>query len=222
MPEGPSLGHRLRAERVRRDVSLRQLARQVGVSASMISQIETGKSRPSVRTLYAITSVLGISLEGLFSGGAGLSAAVPAAVAAGGSIGSSVGSSVGGVALAAALGSFAGRRLGPLVRPGERPALLLESGVTWERLGQLPHTDVDFLLARYPPGSSSSADGERMRHAGCEYGYLLQGELVVVLGFDELVMRPGDAVSFESSVPHAYRNDSGAEAVGLWFVIRTP
>ena len=214
MLEAPSLGQRLRAERVRRDVSLRQLARQVGVSASMISQIETGKSRPSVRTLYAITSVLGISLEGLFSGGAGLAASAPPelAVAAGGEL---------AISLAEAFGSFAGHRLGPLVRPQERPELVLDSGVTWQRLGQLPHSDVDFLLARYPPGARSSGDDERMRHAGCEYGYLLAGELVVVLGFDELVMQPGDAVSFESSVPHAYRNDGSAEAVGLWFVVRT-
>jgi transcriptional regulator with XRE-family HTH domain len=214
MPEAPSLGQRLRAERVRRDVSLRQLARQVGVSASMISQIETGRSRPSVRTLYAITSALDISLEGLFSGGAGLAASAPPelAVAVGGAA----------VAVADALGSFAGRRLGPLIRPDERPELDLDTGVTWERLGQLPHQDVDFMLTRYPPGASSCGPGERMRHTGCEYGYLLAGQLVVVLGFDELVMEPGDAVSFESSVPHAYRNDGPVEALGLWLVVRTP
>jgi transcriptional regulator with XRE-family HTH domain len=216
MPEAASLGQRLRAERVRRDVSLRQLARQVGVSASMISQIETGKSRPSVRTLYAITSALDISLEGLFSGGVGLSAAAPPELAqAAGDAG------IGPAAVAGAFGSFLGSRLGPLVRPPERPELVLESGVSWQRLGRLPHQDIDFLLARYPPGAGSSSDGERMRHTGCEYGYLLEGELVVVLGFDELVMRPGDAVSFESSVPHAYRNDGPGEAVGLWFVVRT-
>jgi transcriptional regulator with XRE-family HTH domain len=63
----PWLGARLRAERMRRGISLRSLARDVGVSASMISQIETGKSRPSVSTLYAITSALGISIEDVFS-----------------------------------------------------------------------------------------------------------------------------------------------------------
>ena len=38
-----------------------------GVSASMISQIETAKSRPSVSTLYAITSALGMSIEDVFA-----------------------------------------------------------------------------------------------------------------------------------------------------------
>ena len=58
----PWLGRRIRAERVRQGMSLRGLAREVGVSASMISQIETAKSQPSVSTLYAITSTLGISI----------------------------------------------------------------------------------------------------------------------------------------------------------------
>src|SRR5207302_8343548 len=62
----PPLGERIRAERLRRDLSLRALAREVGVSASMISQIETGKAQPSVSTLYAITSILGMSIQDVF------------------------------------------------------------------------------------------------------------------------------------------------------------
>ena len=62
----PPLGQRIRAERLRRDLSLRALAREVGVSASMISQIETGKAQPSVSTLYAITSILGMSIQDVF------------------------------------------------------------------------------------------------------------------------------------------------------------
>ena len=42
----PSLGERIRAERNRQGLSLRALARSVGVSPSMMSQIETGKTRP--------------------------------------------------------------------------------------------------------------------------------------------------------------------------------
>ena len=50
----------------RRGLSVRGLARDIGVSASLISQIETDKSSPSVSTLYAITTALGISIEDLF------------------------------------------------------------------------------------------------------------------------------------------------------------
>ena len=58
---------RLRAERERRGISLRELARRLGVSPSAISQIETGKSRPSVSTLYSIVTELGMSLDDLFA-----------------------------------------------------------------------------------------------------------------------------------------------------------
>src|SRR2546430_10329389 len=43
---------------------------------------------------------------------------------------------------------------------------------------------------------------------GSEFGFLLSGELVLTLGFEEMTLRPGDAVSFESTTPHRYRNDA--------------
>src|SRR5918996_1531033 len=61
------VGRRLRANREERGLSLRELARRLGMSPSAISQIETGKSRPSVSTLYAMVSELGISLDDLFT-----------------------------------------------------------------------------------------------------------------------------------------------------------
>src|SRR5262245_4858378 len=62
------IGRRLRAHREARQLSLRELARRLEISPSAISQFETGKSRLSVSTLYAIVSELGISLDELFSG----------------------------------------------------------------------------------------------------------------------------------------------------------
>ena len=41
------------------------MARRVGVSASLISQVELGKASPSVGTLYAIVNQLGLSLDEL-------------------------------------------------------------------------------------------------------------------------------------------------------------
>ena len=58
-----------------------------------------------------------------------------------------------------------------------------------------------------------------MRHVGCEYGFLLSGELTLTLGDEELRLTPGDAISFESGTPHSYRNDGSEPAVGVWFVI---
>jgi quercetin dioxygenase-like cupin family protein len=58
-----------------------------------------------------------------------------------------------------------------------------------------------------------------MRHQGTEYGYLLSGELVLTLGFEDMALRPGDAIAFESTTPHRYRNDSTEPAVGVWYVV---
>jgi transcriptional regulator with XRE-family HTH domain len=65
-PALPPIGERLRQARLRRGMTVRGLARVVDVSASLISQIETGKSSPSVSTLYAITAALDISIEDVF------------------------------------------------------------------------------------------------------------------------------------------------------------
>lgn len=69
-PDGEVLGARLRAARERQGIGLRALARRLGVSASLLSQIERGKSSPSVATLYAIVTELGISLDDLLLDGA--------------------------------------------------------------------------------------------------------------------------------------------------------
>src|SRR3954447_5432286 len=62
--DAPSdLGPRLRAIRLRQGVGLRELARRLDLSPSSISQIETGKIRPSVRTLYALASEFGVTVD---------------------------------------------------------------------------------------------------------------------------------------------------------------
>ena len=203
----PPIGGRLREERTRRGVSVRGLARDIGVSASLISQIETDKSSPSVSTLYAITTALGISIEDLFGAGAD-----GATERAGGD---------GAVAPSAPRPMVPNRqrRVGPVVEPHLREILTLDSGVTWELLGQIPNTHVDFLLITYQPGGSSSNSGLLMRHSGAEYGYVISGELSLTLGFDKHRLTAGDAVSFDSTLPHAYRNDGVEPAVGVWFVL---
>src|ERR687892_1103528 len=68
------IGSRLREERERVRISQRELARRLGVSASLISQIESGQSKPSVSTLYAIVTELGVSLDDIFGAGNGTAA----------------------------------------------------------------------------------------------------------------------------------------------------
>ena len=203
-PKVPPIGPRIRAERARREVTIRALARVVGVSPSLISQIETGKSQPSVSTLYGITSTLGLSLEDLFDASDADETAEPPAADQSG---------------LRYLRSDRAKGVGPHVSSDERELLTLESGVTWERLGLVPNHHVEFLLVTYQPGSASSPDGRLMRHSGTEYAYLISGKLELTLGFDKYPLAPGDSACFESTRPHAYHNHGDVPAIGVWFVV---
>jgi transcriptional regulator with XRE-family HTH domain len=61
-----SIGERLRELRQARKVGLRELARQIGVSASMLSQIERGTVKPSVGTLFRLSSALDTPTDSFF------------------------------------------------------------------------------------------------------------------------------------------------------------
>ena len=64
-PDLGGLGGLVRRHREDAGLSLRALAQRLGVSASLLSRIENGKARPSVTTLYGLTSELGLSLDEL-------------------------------------------------------------------------------------------------------------------------------------------------------------
>ena len=64
--DGSKVGHRLREERERLGIGLRELARRVGVSPSLVSQIELDRVNPSVSTLYAIVTELGMTMSDVF------------------------------------------------------------------------------------------------------------------------------------------------------------
>src|SRR5687768_5204250 len=148
------IGPRLRRHREERQLSLRELARRLGISPSAISQFETGKSRLSVSTLYAIVTELGISLDELFSGIDG-DAAIP-----GSPTKPAVRPADPGKALASARD---GRHV---QRAGSRRAIDLETGVRWERLTPEADSDADFLYVVYEVDGSSCQGDRFIRHSG--------------------------------------------------------
>ena len=188
---------RLRAERERRGISLRELARRLKISPSAISQIETGRARPSVATLWAIVTELGMSLDDLFAHEAGASAEAGAPPAA---------PEPPPTAL-------------PVVTEATREALQLATGVRWERMTADTDPEVDFIWVVYEAGGSSSPEDSFIRHAGREYGLVLSGRLEVTVGFETRVLGPGDSISFDSTTPHRLRNTGDEPATGVWVVV---
>jgi transcriptional regulator with XRE-family HTH domain len=191
------LGPRLRALRNRRGLSLRELARRLALSPSSISQIETGKMQPSVRTLYALVSEFGVTVdEVLFDQAPSDGASAPVSDSSPAAAGP-------GLAVQRAVG---------------RPAITLNSGVTWERLMFWADEDVEFIEATYEPGGASSPDDALARHNGHEFGYILSGTLRVVVGFDDFTLGPGDSISFPSSTPHRLSNEGSETVRAIWVV----
>lgn len=63
-----SLGHRIRAARELRRMSLRRLGQLTGVSSGFLSQLENGRSNASVATLKKIAEALGATTAELIDG----------------------------------------------------------------------------------------------------------------------------------------------------------
>ena len=192
-----TLGERLRRARTARGLSLRAIARRIGVSPSLISQVETGRAKPSVSTLYALAAELGISLDELMF----MDAPPPVA------------EDEAGTAAAATIPDD------PVQRADSRASISLGSGVLWERLTTESLRNVDFLYVTYEVGGASSPADAFQRHKGQEWGYVLSGTLHVNIGFDEYDVGPGDAITFDSAVPHRLSNQGEEPVRAIWFVM---
>lgn len=178
-------------------MTLRELARRLGLSPSLISQVETGKSQPSISTLFAIVGELEIPVNEV------VWEADPDGRDPG----------------RRSRDADAASSHSPVQRANERLSIHIDSGVSWQRLTAHPDHDVDFLLLRYEPGGESTAPESLMRHNGKEYGYILSGRLRVTIGFESYELRRGDSISFDCTEPHrlAAVGDQAVEAV--WFVM---
>ena len=189
------IGDELRRVRVSRKLSLRSVASAVGVSASLLSQVETGKTQPSVSTLYALVNHLGISLDGLMKG-----------------MSQSDGEKPDGA-------GYEDGHHGIVQRRNENPLIEMENGVVWERLADGGRDDADPLMVTYEPGSSSSVEGKMMRHDALEYGVIIEGTLTLRIENEVHEIYPGDSFSFDANRLHMYENNSAKPARGIWFVI---
>jgi transcriptional regulator with XRE-family HTH domain/quercetin dioxygenase-like cupin family protein len=213
-------------------MTVRELARQLGVSPSFVSQLENGKSRPSVATLYSLAQFLGVSMDRLFdehdhptpppgSPTTPRSPRDPLDTSPADETTPDHPAPVNRERLSSptmAWGEYQSDSARvSLTTPHHRTRLVMDSGVVWEQL--VRKTDhLDFMEITYPPGSNSTTDGRMLRHDDYEYGVLLEGELEITVGFDVFTLRAGEAIGFDSSIPHLFRNLGTTPARGIWVV----
>jgi mannose-6-phosphate isomerase-like protein (cupin superfamily)/DNA-binding XRE family transcriptional regulator len=217
---GTGLGPRLRVAREERLLSVRELARRIGCSASLISQIERGISVPSVGVLYSLATELDTSLDHLLFGA---EPRRPLAAAPGPDAPGSVASASGAAAVASgSVASVSGAVASGIVQRGAgRNIIDLASGVRWERLTPGADAMTDFLEVIYSPGGHSTDERRPLRHDGHEYGLVISGTLQANVGFESYELGPGDSIAFDSSTPHEYLNKTGEPVHAIWVVVHT-
>jgi transcriptional regulator with XRE-family HTH domain/mannose-6-phosphate isomerase-like protein (cupin superfamily) len=204
---GTGLGPRLRLVRGSRRLSARELARRVGCSASLISQIERGVSVPSVGVLYSLATELGSSLDYLLFGSGAGPDGISAAAEGGGS---------------EVTAPVAAAPPPAIVQRGcDRRIIDLASGVRWERLTPQSEAMTDFLEVIYSPGGHSTDERRPLRHDGREYGLIISGTLQANVGFESYELGPGDSIAFDSSTPHEYLNKTGDYVQAIWVVVHS-
>jgi transcriptional regulator with XRE-family HTH domain len=183
-----SIGPRLREARLAQGQSLRAVAAAAGISPSLLSQVETGKVEPSVRSLYSIVDVLGVSIDALLD-----KRALPVAQQR--------------------TAHHPVQRFEDNPRIEMENGVTWERlAISGDEGGLEP------ILATYAPRAASSVDDTHTRHGGVEHGYIIRGALTLKLEFDTFVLRAGDSVCFDSNRPHLYLNHTDEVTQGIWLV----
>ena len=197
------VGDRIRLAREAAGISVRELARRVDVSASHVSQVERGLASFSVRSLYNVVSILGVSMDSLFE-----DATTPA--------GAKLTEAPDVIGVAAEGGPL--DEAGVVLRRGSRPTLQMQSGPRWERLTATPETGYEFIEVVYAPNPGGNPPEDYIRHAGREYGVISAGVLNIQVGFSETQLHAGDSIAFDSNIPHRFWNAGPEEVRAIWFI----
>jgi transcriptional regulator with XRE-family HTH domain len=216
------IGTKLRTARRSQGLSLRQLASKAEVSASLLSQIENGKANPSVRSLHSIGDALSLSVDYFFP--------TKELEEEEGQPGKATRTNMTASELRASrsdpldvlVDDESGEpadSTGPLLRAADRLTIELQGDVTWTRLTAEPEEKLEFLEVCYEVGASS---GEKMsHHTGREFGLILEGELLLELGFERYRLEAGDSIVFESVTPHRLTNAGEVPLKAVWVVMDT-
>jgi transcriptional regulator with XRE-family HTH domain len=191
-------------------LSMSELARQVGVSPSMVSQIERGRTLPSVATLFALASALGATVDAFFTEPGDSDWEDHSARDR--SAGDGTPRPVYGSSAVPALE----RRY--VVRRNARAGIEIQGGVVWERLTPTSLDGVDFLELVYQPHAESNS--ELYRHPGIEMVLVLEGRFDIYVGFERFELGRDDSITFASSLPHRYVNPTDTVSRAVTTILR--
>jgi quercetin dioxygenase-like cupin family protein/DNA-binding XRE family transcriptional regulator len=189
-----SIGARLRSLRTEHGFSIRALAERAEISSSVISEVERGKTEPSISTLKRLAAALGTSITYFFT---------------------TASQANGHVIRAAARKpvSFA-----PATDGHDQRSTIKAQGVHFEVASPDSSEVLEAIYGRYEPGASTGA--ELYTHEGEEWGMVLSGRFKVTLNDEVHFLDVGDSIWFRSDIPHKIENVAPGVSEYIW--IDTP
>ncbi|MBW1668603.1 MAG: cupin domain-containing protein [Deltaproteobacteria bacterium] len=178
------IGTRIKENRWRQGLTLKDLSERSGLSVGLLSQIERGISSSSIRNIQKIVKGLGISFASLFDD-----------------------TDPGENGAQMHQTSRKGIQIS-VVRGKKRKKLLMPFGGFMELLAPVHNHKMEFIFLRYPVGAKVK---EPFSHEGEECGLVLKGKLKAIVGDQEFILEAGDSIYFDSTIPHRWENMAKTE-----------
>ncbi|WP_299616438.1 cupin domain-containing protein [uncultured Tateyamaria sp.] len=185
-----SLGSEVRQLRKARQLTLKQLSAQAGISLSHASAIERGVTNPSVDVLHAIAQALSVTPDWFFARRSG----------------------PGPMEQTYVVRAQNRRNLNALYGQGVE-----ELGYSDQLLSSSIGGQFYMGLAVYAP-FSEGPEQPLQEHEGEEHGLVLEGELEMQIGDECITLRAGDSYSFDARIPHHGRNRTDRPCRLIWAV----
>ena len=192
------IGELVAFHRKQRQLKVSELARTVGVTPSLISQIERGTAGPSVGTLFALAEALDVSLDVFADRRVEAEAQRPSDE----------------------------HVLAPsgeehyVVRQPDRRSITVAGDVRWELLSPGADQEVEFLEIVYDGHAESGAT--LYRHPGKELLLVLEGTFDIHVGFEVFRLEEGDSIVFPASQPHRYVNPMDTPTRAITVIVPDP
>jgi transcriptional regulator with XRE-family HTH domain len=205
------IGEIVSSYRRERKMKVSELARRVGVTPSLISQIEHGNSRPSVPTLFALAEALDLSVDVLAGRPAADATSPPARVETPAPRPTPSVPAVEESPINATEPRY-------VVRRDSRRTIEIQGGVQWEMLTPSTPREAEFVELVYAPHAESNPT--QYRHPGTEMVLVLEGRFDIHIGFDVYELTEGDSIHFPSSIPHRYVNPTDDTARAVTVILR--
>lgn len=175
------VGVNIKKLRDEQGLTLRALAKKLGISASFLSQVESGKSSPSLSTLKNISDALSTTIGSL-------------------------------------IGESQVVENNPIVKANERKHIQeVGKGISLYLLtSREANKQMEPLLFKLKEGATSG--GRSYKHFGQEFVLVLKGSIEITLNDIAYILKKGDSIYFNSSVPHAFKNIGKEDAEAVWVV----